>query len=119
MSNVDLVLPIPPTVNHHYGQRGKQRFIAKQGKLFRHMVAVEVNNTGYRGEFDSSDRLAVEITLHLPTRRGDIDNRIKPLLDALEHSDLFPNDSQIDRIEVERGDPVKGGRCEVCVYAIK
>jgi Holliday junction resolvase RusA-like endonuclease len=49
-------------------------------------------------------------------RTRDIDNVLKPLLDALEHAQVFANDSQIARLTVERliPDP-KNPRCEVSI----
>jgi crossover junction endodeoxyribonuclease RusA len=50
-------------------------------------------------------RLELIILLHAPTRRKyDIDNRIKPLLDAMERAGVFADDEQIDKITVERGE---------------
>ena len=34
--------------------------------------------------------------------RHDVDNRLKPLLDALEAADCFVNDYQLDQLHVQR-----------------
>ena len=55
-------------------------------------------------------RLAARVTLHAPTRaRRDLDNFLKAPLDALSHSKVYLDDSQIDRLLVIRGDVVHGG----------
>jgi crossover junction endodeoxyribonuclease RusA len=52
--------------------------------------------------------------LHGPNRKGfDIDNRLKPLGDALQLAGVFADDGLIDKITVERGEIIKGGKCIV------
>ena len=63
-----------------------------------------------------SNRLSVSITLNAPDKRvRDIDNSIKSLLDAMCQAQLFDDDSQIDKLSVERGAIVKGGLCKVTI----
>jgi Holliday junction resolvase RusA-like endonuclease len=62
--------------------------------------------------FSDTDRIEVVIDWRPPDRRvRDIDNPIKPLLDALEASSLvYKNDNQIDSLQITRptlGRPVK------------
>ena len=62
------------------------------------------------------ERLEVKVYLHPPNRRKfDVDNRLKPLLDALETANLYKNDNQIDKLTVIRGDVVPEGECIVVV----
>ena len=64
-----------------------------------------------------SCRLSVEIELYPPDRRKiDVDNRIKAVLDLLQHAGVYQDDSQIDRILIERREVEKGG---VAVVRIK
>lgn len=113
---IDLTLPIPPTINHYYGHRGHTKYINRSGKVYRHLVVTELNKQGLCGHF-GADKVGLDITLHLPAG-GDIDNRLKPLLDALEAARLFDNDRQVDEIRVRRGQRVKGGLCMVKVWRI-
>ena len=48
----------------------------------------------------------------------DIDNRAKPLLDALQHAKVFIDDSQVDRLILERKEIIPGGMCEVFIQEI-
>lgn len=48
-------------------------------------------------------------------RKQDIDNRLKPIIDALKNGFLFVDDSQIECIEVRRGPVVRGGAIFVTV----
>jgi len=58
--------------------------------------------------------LAMFIKIYPPDkRRRDIDNVLKALLDSLEHAGVYENDSQIFRLQIEKKEPIKGGKCFV------
>lgn len=114
---IELTLPVPPSDNRYYGKPKRSpvhKYLTRSAKVFRHEVAVIVNENGYRGRFGRA-RVAVKIILHLPSG-GDIQNRMKGLFDALEHAEIFDNDRQVDDFRVIRGHPVKGGRCHVTIW---
>ena len=70
--------------------------------------------------FLPSDRISIDIKLYAPNRRKyDIDNRIKPLLDALAFAVVFPDDEAVDKITVTRQEIVKGGKVIVELQKIK
>ena len=65
-------------------------------------------------------RLRIKVTLHAPDKRvRDIDNVLKPTLDALVQAGLFNDDSQVDELTVLRGEPCKGGKTEIYVASIQ
>ncbi len=102
-----LDLPWPPTVNHYWKGNGAKRFICKAGVEFRARVIAAVQS-GPARRF--TGRLAVSIDAHPPDKRKrDLDNLLKASLDALQHSGLFDDDSQIDRLAILRGLPMVGG----------
>jgi len=107
---IKLTLPFPPTVNHLWGFAGKRKYLKKEAHEFRSVVqdaAVEANAK-------ISGRIAIFVALYAPTKRKyDLDNRIKALLDALEHAGVFLNDEQIDFIWVVRREPIQGGMCKI------
>lgn len=109
MNSVSLSLPLPPTINHYFGQSGKRRFIKKAGVLFRELVYIECMNKRIEG------RIKIHIDLWFPDkRRVDIDNRIKSALDAMQDAGLFENDEQIDDLRiVRRGVDKEDPRAEV------
>lgn len=115
---ITLCLPWPPSVNHYWAKwtQGKQvrMSVGLRGKAYRKNVeAAAFASSVCRVE----GRLAVAITACPPTKgKHDLDNLLKCLLDSLQHAGVFADDGQIDRIEIERGEVVKGGliRVRVC-----
>ena len=64
-------------------------------------------------------RLAVTITVNPPDKRKrDIDNLAKAPLDALTHAGLWLDDSQIDKLSIERGPVTKGGQIHITISTI-
>jgi len=45
----------------------------------------------------------------------DIDNCAKAILDSLEHAGIINSDVQVERLVIERGQPVKNGGCRVLI----
>jgi crossover junction endodeoxyribonuclease RusA len=116
MKTIKLTLPYPPTVNHYWGQLGSKKFLGKKGKEFREAVFLCSYNAR-KGALN--ERLHMEVYLYPPdNRKRDVDNILKPLLDALEHANVYENDSQIDKLCVTRMPVTKGGMCDVVISEI-
>jgi len=113
---IRLELPWPPSVNHYYRRVGNATLISKEGRRYRKRVASDVllaHSPRVEG------RLSVRIVASPPDqRRRDLDNLQKALLDALQHAGVYRDDSQIDRITVERGSVIPGGRVNVEIVEI-
>jgi len=137
---VTIELPFPPSTNHYYRHVelplgkggacpacGKRRsrvatLISSEGREWLKAVSNELFLEGVR---PISGPLSVEIILHPPNRRKiDVDNRQKPLLDALKRRPkdetqkawLFADDdSQVEKLVTEKGPIVPGGGCIVTV----
>jgi Holliday junction resolvase RusA-like endonuclease len=83
---------IPPTVNHMYLHRGKRKILTPEAQVFRQRVfyamGAELRNT-FRPLL-----AACTIVIHTPrwvTQKGtvaclDSDNRVKPMLDAIQEA---------------------------------
>ena len=113
MKTIKISLPYPPTVNHYWGQLGSKKFLGKKGKEFREEVIIAVYNAR---QVALNGRLHMEVYLYPPdNRKRDVDNVLKPLLDALEHAKVYENDSQIDKLCITRMEVVKGGMCDVVI----
>lgn len=117
MTEIELVLPYPPSVNH-YKKRGQTK-ITKTGKTYQALVNTDATKRFYyevwmivRSQMglkripmplDATIDLEVCIDLHPPdNRRRDIDNTTKLIFDSLQRSGLIVDDNQIARLVVER-----------------
>lgn len=115
---VTLTLPWPPSVNECKRPcvvNGKARLVntavltAYYGAASRHVME-QGKRGGLRGQ------LGLRLVLHAPDRRWyDIDNRCKPVADALQKTGIIENDSKIELLVIERGSPVPGGKVVVTV----
>jgi crossover junction endodeoxyribonuclease RusA len=117
MPTLELTLPYPPSVNTYWGFHGHRRFLTDKAVDFKKAVAHWVSLSGQK--FGNA-RLKVTIITHAPDRRArDIDNIVKPTLDALVQAGLFNDDSQVDMLTVKRGHVVKGGKAMVYVGVVE
>jgi crossover junction endodeoxyribonuclease RusA len=111
-----LTLPLAPSINHYWGMRGHMKYLTAKAKTFRQEVLMELVKHEQRF---GDDPVSVSITIHFPDkRRRDIDNPIKATLDALCIAGLFTDDSQVDKLMVQRGEIIKGGKMTVMVQRI-
>ena len=62
-------------------------------------------------------RLGLKLVLNVPDKRKrDISNCVKAVEDSLTKAGVWLDDSQIDRLIVERGVQTKGGDCWAAVW---
>ena len=111
-----LTLPWPPSVNHYW------RHVLIGGKI-RVILSSEGRNYKKRVQLACKEqnapegllcRILTHITLFPPDkRRRDIDNSCKVLIDSITEAGVWGDDSQIDKLIVERGEVVKDGKVEV------
>jgi len=109
-------LPYPPSVNSYWGFHGHRRFLTPKANEFKAQVAhiVRLNNV----KLDQF-RIQLEMTLYPTDKRiRDIDNSIKSCLDALVQAGAFNDDSQIDKLIVQRGEVIKGGKAKIILQKI-
>lgn len=110
------VFPFPPSVNNYWRHvvigRSVRVLISREGREFRDKAVAAV------GRVDERLTGKVEVIMRLcpPNRiRRDVDNYSKAVLDALTHAGVWVDDNQVDRIIVDRGPVVSGGRADVVV----
>lgn len=104
---ITLKLPLPPTVNHYQrNARNGHRYTTKDANAWKQEAGWAINRQLGRHEPLKGD-ICVSMQMQ---RRGDCDNRIKPVLDLLQDHRIFENDRQVARLIVSFAD-IEG--CEV------
>lgn len=112
-----LVLPWPPSSNTYWRRNGPRYFITPSGIAYRQQVAIL--GVSWKNRFDRDKRLSVLVEAYPPDRRRrDVDNIFKCLLDSLQWARIYVDDSQIDRLFVERKAVEPPGRVIVSVEEI-
>jgi len=119
---IELELPFPPSSNTYYrsvrmGQSCRV-LLSKRGRLYKEEVKDILSTKHKQFGFPIEGRLSVDIRLHPPNRRKlDLDNRIKPLLDAMAvpFGCAYDDDEAIDRLLITRHDIIKGGLAIVTI----
>ena len=109
---LNLRLPWPPTVNHYYTIARNRKILSKSGRQFQKDAAIIL--LAQKAPKGMTKRLDVRIDAYPPdNRRRDLDNLLKPSLDALEKYGVFVNDSQIDVLRIRRCQVRKNGELRV------
>lgn len=102
-----LSLPWPPSANRYWRHTGNRVLVSREAKDYKSTIATLAL---FWRKPKLLGRLCVHIKAFPPDRRArDIDNLAKIVLDSLQDAALFENDSQVDKIIIERMNIVEGG----------
>jgi crossover junction endodeoxyribonuclease RusA len=104
-------LPYPPSVNNLYATVRGRRVLSAKGRAYKATVESIVGRNMIEGE------VAVAVAFYRPARRGDLDNTLKALLDALTGL-AYHDDSQVAQIGALRYEDRANPRAEVIVSKI-
>lgn len=116
---IEFELPWPPSVNGYWRSYKGRQIISKKGRDYRSKSLLKLSGMGLSGK-NISERLGVSITLNPPTlRKYDIDNWCKAPFDALTHAGFWLDDEQVDKLEITKGEKVKGGSVKIRVELIQ
>lgn len=117
MELLTLDIPWPPTVNHYWVQKGVRRFLSERALTFRREVWASFSESKHKG-FGPKQSLHVSVLLYPPDKRKrDIDNVVKPTLDALQHACVFEDDNQVSALTITRM-PMYTGRATVTITCL-
>lgn len=106
MDAVSINLPMPPTTNHlrtpiRMG-RNARLITSPDARAWKEKADALLLLQPAPSSWDKGAPMHVSIYLWYPTRAGDIDNRTKAILDALE-GHVYRNDRQIRQLVIEKG----------------
>jgi crossover junction endodeoxyribonuclease RusA len=90
-------LDYPPTVNRYWRHWRGMVVLSPEGRRYR-QAAME-----FAPPEPILSRVSVALQVTMPDKRKrDLDNVLKAVLDALGHARIYRDDSQVDRLVVER-----------------
>lgn len=114
---IDLRLPLPPSVNNYRAIFHNRMITSAEGRAYHEAVdrAWLAHNGDERPE-PLTGRLRLLIEVVFPTRAGtDLDNRVKPLQDAMKAAGVYVDDCLIDDVRVRRGAVCSPGWVDVII----
>lgn len=119
MTELTLQLPLAPSVNHYWRAYAGRVILSKDGRRYRDNAVADIWQSIGKPR-TMTGRLAVSIVVNPRNRRViDIDNRLKAALDVLTYAKVYQDDSQIDRLTIERGEIVKGGAMTISIRQLR
>lgn len=112
-----IALPWPPSANRYWRNVGFKTLVSREAKKYIN----DVKRLAFTWKIKiMTGRISLEIYAYPPDKRiRDIDNLIKVTQDALVHAGLFVNDSQVDKIVIQRMHVVKEGLLNIFISEIK
>ncbi|HHR5880866.1 TPA: RusA family crossover junction endodeoxyribonuclease [Providencia alcalifaciens] len=114
--SISLVLPFPPSVNACWRNVNGRTLISEKGRKFRGSAIVAIYEQLKRKPIAITEPVFVKVKMYPPTNhKRDIDNYLKAPFDALTHANIWKEDDQVKRVEMEWCEVVKGGRFEITI----
>lgn len=108
MRRIDITLPFPPSANRYWRVFGSR--VVKSPEARRYIANVRASYA----VVPMDGPVEVRLEVYRPARRGDLDNRLKVLLDALSGV-AYLDDSQVRRIVATQHEAPGHGRIEVTI----
>ena len=108
---IELELPLPPSANKYWMIAHNSFVTTPEAKAYKQRVFSSLANKcePLRGE------VAINVTVFRPAKRGDLDNYLKIMLDALQGI-AYIDDKQIIEIHAFREDDKRNPRVKLLVY---
>lgn len=109
-----LTLPYPPSSNRYYRNYNGRMVRSAEAEAYNISVGWHCNIAGIT---PVSGNVRVVLNFYRPAKMGDLDNRIKICLDALQGY-AYENDKQIVEIHAYRREDKTEPRVEICIEAV-
>ncbi len=116
---IKVTLPYPPSINKYWLlNRNGHRRLSPQAVTFREEAIKAIVDSGLCPSdwipYNAPTKVAIEV--YVPdNRKRDLDNIVKPILDALTHAQVWEDDSVTKELWVKSRGKVKGGKVIVTV----
>lgn len=111
-------LPWPPTVNHYYTVSRGRKILSAAGRNYK--TACQYLLLEQKAQKSTSGPYCVTIRAYPPdNRKRDLDNLLKPCLDALTGYGAIGDDSQIDDLRIQRFPKIPSGRIDIVISRIR
>lgn len=113
---ITFILPFPPSVNTYWRHVGKKTLISENGRKFRANAIAAVYEQLRKRPMAITGDVSVIVKMYPPTNhRRDIDNYLKAPFDALTHANVWKDDEQVKRVDMQWCEVVNGGRFEITI----
>ena len=110
-----IVLPFPPSSNRYY-RSFRGRVVKSQEARDYQRTVVHLTAGDALDGFPLTGAVGLQLNFYRPQRRGDLDNRIKVLVDALQGI-LYSDDKQVSELHAYLHDDKQNPCVEVNVWA--
>ncbi|EMQ1786939.1 RusA family crossover junction endodeoxyribonuclease [Escherichia coli] len=118
MKTYRIKLPWPPSNNRYWRHSRGIHYISDKGQKYRKDVQQIIRQL--KLDIFTKSRLRIKVIADVPdSRRRDLDNILKGLLDSLIHAGFAEDDEQFDDIRVIRGVKVPGGRLGIKITELE
>lgn len=108
ISKDNAILPLPPTINSKFISRSF--VVSSEYRNFKDDVK-SLHNSMVKPK---DGTISLTICFFRKYKKGDVDGRIKPLMDALQGI-YYHNDSQVEELHVYNKQDKENPRCEIIV----
>lgn len=109
IQSIDLELPMPPSANRYWRNYRGRTVVSDEARAYKEQIGWTLTAKGIR---PLDGELVVTIRVYRERKSGDLDNRIKVVLDALR-GHAYQDDSQVTQIHAYRYDDKHNPRVEI------
>lgn len=114
MSQIECEIPVPPSANRYWRVANNRIIVTDEARNYKQEVFYKLKNIVEPLRQD----IAINVTVFRRYKKGDLDNFLKIMLDALQGI-LYLNDSQIVEIHAFREDDPTKPHVKVLAYEVE